>query len=94
MVLIDRVGVMVALGLFSLVMAFFFNRKLLGGFGWLKQFAMGSSFYLVISSLYFAVLGQPFWNDTLEFYRFVLAIGAIIYLGSILDNYGMYKKKS
>lgn len=93
MVSIDKVGVIVIFGFVSLVITFLFNKRLLGGFGWLKQFAMGSSFYLVLSSLYFAITGNPFWNDTLEFYRFVLAVGAIVYLGSIMDNYGIYSKK-
>lgn len=86
---LDKIGIIIIFGIISLIISYFFKRKLLKGIGWLKQFAIGSSFYLVISSMYFAITGTPFWTDNLDFYRFVVAIGSLIYLIFILENYGI-----
>jgi len=87
---VDKIGVIIILGIIFIIFAFFYNKKLLIKWGWVKQFLIGSSVYLIISSLYFGITGSLFWKDDLQFYRFVIALGAIVYIGTIIDN---YKKK-
>ena len=94
MLSIDRIGIAILLGLMGLALTFFFKRELLKGWGWAKAFAIGGSIYAIISSGYFAITGDFFWNDDMGFYRFIVALGAIVYIGVILDFYGVkFQKK-
>jgi hypothetical protein len=93
--MLDKIGMGIILGFLSVLLCFVFKRNLLKRFGWVKQFAVGSSIYLIFSSLYFSISGEFFWKDDINFYRFAIALGAIVYIGVIFDNYNInpFKKK-
>lgn len=91
---VDKAGMIILLGLVMLLLTFALKRNLLEKWGWVKVFGVGGSIYVIISSLFYSITGKPFWNDPLLFYRLVIAIGAMVYVGVILDFYGIkFKKK-
>ena len=90
---LDKVGVIVILGILTIGITYLFKKDLLKNWGWLTVFGVGGSVYLIISSLFYAITGEFFWKDTLDFYRFVIGIGAVVYIRYIIDLYKSSKNK-